>query len=105
MRFIAFLCWVLALGAQPAFAASSPQLQSLERQLAWLSAGKSSDVGIAALDLRTGELVSVRGDEPFPMARRSRLRSPPIIWPRSRTAAARSTTGSGGAPRTGSWKR
>lgn len=68
MRFIAFLCWLLALGAQPALAASSPQLQSLERQLAWLSAGKSSDVGIAALDLRTGELVSVRGDEPFPMA-------------------------------------
>lgn len=68
MRFIAFLCWLLAVGASPAWAASSPQLQSLERQLAWLSAGKSSDVGIAALDLKSGELVSIRGDEPFPMA-------------------------------------
>ncbi len=68
MRFTALLLWLVALGAQPAWAASSPQLQSLERQLAWLAAGKSSDVGIAALDLRTGELVSIRGDEPFPMA-------------------------------------
>ena len=68
MRFIAFLCWLLALSAQPAWAASSPQLQSLERQLAWLTAGQTSDVGIAALDLRSGELVSIRGDEPFPMA-------------------------------------
>src|SRR5829696_8363285 len=68
MRFVAFLCWLLAFTAQPAWAASSPQLQSLERQLAWLTAGKSSDVGIAALDLKTGELISVRGDDPFPMA-------------------------------------
>src|SRR5688500_18525958 len=68
MRFIAFLCWLLAFGAQPAWAASAPQLQSLERQLAWLTAGQASDVGIAALDLKTGELISVRGDEPFPMA-------------------------------------
>src|SRR5688500_12882721 len=68
MRFIAFLCWLLAFGAQPAWAASAPQLQSLERQLAWLTAGQASDVGIAALDLRSGELISIRGDEPFPMA-------------------------------------
>lgn len=68
MRLAAILCWLLALFAQPALAASSPQLQSLENQLAWLMSGKSSDVGIAALDLATGELVSVRGDEAFPMA-------------------------------------
>lgn len=68
MRLIAFLCWILALGAQPAFAASSPRLQSLEQQLSSLLANRSGDVGIAALDLNTGELVGVRADEAFPMA-------------------------------------
>jgi beta-lactamase class A len=68
MRVIAFFCWVLALAGQPAWAASSPALEPLERQLGWLAASNSSDVGIAALDLKSGELVSLRGDEPFPMA-------------------------------------
>ncbi len=30
--------------------------------------GKSADVGIAALDLNTGETVSIKGNTPFPMA-------------------------------------
>ena len=68
MRFFALLCWILALAAQPAAAASSPQLQSLEQHLASLLDGQPANVGIAALDLRSGELVSVRGDVPFPMA-------------------------------------
>ena len=68
MRLVAFLCWMLAFAAQPALAASSPSLQPLERQLEWLAASMPGDVGVAALDLKTGELVSVRGDEPFPMA-------------------------------------
>jgi beta-lactamase class A len=68
MRFLAILLSVLAFAAQPAAAASSPSLTSLERQLSFLAAGKSSDVGIAALDLRTGETVSVKGNIPFPMA-------------------------------------
>ena len=68
MRFLAILLSVLAFAAQPAVAASSPNLTSLERQLSYLAAGKSSDVGIAALDLRTGETVSVKGNIPFPMA-------------------------------------
>lgn len=68
MRFVAFLCWLLALAAQPAWAASSPSLQPLERQLAFLAASQPGDVGVAAVDLRTGELVSINGDEPFPMA-------------------------------------
>lgn len=68
MRMFKMLFWLLALVAQPALAASSPALQSLEQQLAWLNAATPTDVGIAALDLRSGELVSVRGDEPFPMA-------------------------------------
>ena len=68
MRLIAVLCWILALVAQPAWAASSPSLQTLEQRLAMLVASAPGDVGVAALDLKTGELVSVRGDEPFPMA-------------------------------------
>ena len=68
MRFVAILFWLLAFTAQPAWAASSPALQSLERQLTFMVAAAPGDVGVAALDLKTGELVSVNGDRPFPMA-------------------------------------
>ena len=68
MRFFAILCWLLAFVAQPAWAASSPGLRSLEYQLASLVAAAPGDVGVAALDLRNGEMVSINGDEPFPMA-------------------------------------
>jgi beta-lactamase class A len=68
MRFIAVLLSLLAFVAQPAAAASSPSLVSLEQQLGYLVAGKSSDVGIAALDLNTGDMVSIKGDQSFPMA-------------------------------------
>jgi beta-lactamase class A len=68
MRFIALFLSILAFLAQPAFAASSPALSSLEDQLSSLVANKSADVGIAALDLNTGETVSIKGNTPFPMA-------------------------------------
>src|SRR4249919_656857 len=68
MRFIAYFLSLLALVAQPAFAASSPSLTSLEQQLSSLVASKSADVGIAALDLNSGETVSIKGNTPFPMA-------------------------------------
>ena len=68
MRFIGVFLWLLAFTAQPASARSSPSLLGLEQQLASLLSNKTSDVGIAALDLRTGEMVSIKGDEPFPMA-------------------------------------
>jgi len=68
MRLLAILAWLLAGLAQPAAAASSPELVSLEQQLASLVAGKSGEYGIAALDLRTGKTVSVNGDMAFPMA-------------------------------------
>ena len=69
MRVVGIFLWLAAfVAAQPAAAASSPSLRSLEQQLSSLLAGKSADVGIAALDLRTGETVSIKGDEPFPMA-------------------------------------
>jgi beta-lactamase class A len=68
MRFIAIPISLLAFLAQPAAAASSPSLNSLEQQLSYLVAGKSADVGIAALDLNTGESISIKGNTPFPMA-------------------------------------
>jgi beta-lactamase class A len=68
MRLVAVLCWILAFLAQPAWAASSPGLQLLEQQLASLAAATPGDVGFAAVDLDSGELVSINGDEPFPMA-------------------------------------
>jgi beta-lactamase class A len=68
MRFIALFLTLLAFVAQPATAASSPSLTSLEQQLSDLVSTKSADVGIAALDLNTGETVSIKGNTPFPMA-------------------------------------
>jgi len=68
MRFIAFSLSLLALVAQPAAAASTASLSNLEQQLSSLVANKSADVGIAALDLNTGETVSIKGNTPFPMA-------------------------------------
>jgi beta-lactamase class A len=68
MRLIAVFLWLLAFTAQPAAAATSPSLWGLERQLSSLLANKSADVGVAALDLNTGEMVSFKGDHPFPMA-------------------------------------
>jgi len=68
MRIRLALFAVLALFSQPAFAASSQRLQSLEQQLAWLVSGKSANLGVAALDLSTGEVLSVNGHDAFPMA-------------------------------------
>jgi beta-lactamase class A len=68
MRFIAILLSLLAFAANPAAAASSPDLVTLEQQLSSLASGSSVDVGIAALDLNTGESLSIKGDTPFPMA-------------------------------------
>jgi len=69
MRYLAVIIWLLTLfTAQPAEAASSPQMNSLEQQLRSLLSARSGDVGIAALDLTTGESLSVNGDRSFPMA-------------------------------------
>jgi beta-lactamase class A len=68
MRVGALFFSLLALVAQPVAAASSPNLLSLEQQLNSMVAGKSADVGIAALDLNSGETVSIKGNTPFPMA-------------------------------------
>lgn len=49
-------------------AATSPELTGLERELSMLVAERSSEYGIAALDLRDGTSVAVNGDTSFPMA-------------------------------------
>jgi beta-lactamase class A len=68
MRFKAIILSLLAFTAQPAVAASTANLSGLEQQLGSLVANTSADVGIAALDLNTGETVSIKGNTPFPMA-------------------------------------
>jgi beta-lactamase class A len=69
MRFFAILLSLTAfVVAAPAAAAASPDLVSVEQQLQTLMADKTSDVGIAAVDLNTGESLSIKGDTPFPMA-------------------------------------
>ena len=64
----AVIFFLLAVLAQPALAEAPPKYRTLEQQLSYLVAANPGNVGIAALDLKTGELVSVHGDEPFPMA-------------------------------------
>jgi beta-lactamase class A len=68
MRFGALFLSLLALVAQPVAAASPPNLVSLEQRLNSMAASTSADIGIAALDLNSGETVSVKGNTPFPMA-------------------------------------
>jgi beta-lactamase class A len=68
MRLIAILLSLLAFAANPAAAASSPDLISVEQQLSSLASDSSADIGIAALDLNTGESISIKGDTAFPMA-------------------------------------
>ena len=66
--FLALFFWLFAFIASPALAEAPPQLRPLEQQLAAMNVSRSGDVGIAALDLRSGELVTVKGNVPFPMA-------------------------------------
>lgn len=68
MRLVAWLAWVLALAAQPAWAQTAPHLQTLEQRLASLARENPGEYGIAALDLATGETVGFNAGVPFPMA-------------------------------------
>ena len=68
MRLLVLLFTLLAFVAQPASAASSPGLTSLEQQISGMLANKSADVGIYALDLTNGESISYKGEVAFPMA-------------------------------------
>jgi beta-lactamase class A len=68
MRFVALLLSLLVFAAQPASAGSTPVMWSLERQLISLVTNKSADVGLAVLDLKSGNSVDVRGNRRYPMA-------------------------------------
>ncbi len=69
MRFAAsVLLFFWALFAAPAWAEAPPRLHYLEQQLASIGAANPGNLGFAALDLESGELVAVEGDNPFPMA-------------------------------------
>jgi len=68
MRFTASLLFFWALLATPAQAEAPPRLHFLEQQLVSISADNPGNLGFAALDLESGELVAIEGDNPFPMA-------------------------------------
>ena len=69
MRRVALLVWFFLFAATPAFAQSpTAPLQLLERRLAATAAENPGEYGIAALDLATGQTVSVNGSMAFPMA-------------------------------------
>jgi beta-lactamase class A len=67
-RLIGVLLWLSAFAATPALAEAPANLQFLEANLNSIANTSPGNIGIAALDLSTGELVAVHGDEPFPMA-------------------------------------
>jgi beta-lactamase class A len=69
MRILAIFLWLSAtLLAPPAWAATPEKLLTLEQRLVATALENSGEYGMAALDLDSGELVSVNGQEPFPMA-------------------------------------
>ncbi len=45
----------------------------LERQIAALAEGSRGRIGVAAVDLSTGDRISIRGDQSFPMASTSKI--------------------------------
>ncbi|GAA0270344.1 hypothetical protein GCM10009127_08040 [Alteraurantiacibacter aestuarii] len=52
----------------------SPQYANpLEQQIASLADGSNGRIGVAAVDLSTGQRISVLGDQPFPMASTSKI--------------------------------
>jgi beta-lactamase class A len=58
----------VAGGAGSGAGASSPGMAALEKQINFMVAGKTGDVGIAALDLNSGQALSIKGNTAFPMA-------------------------------------
>lgn len=68
MRFTVVLVWALAFLTQPAWAQATSKLPLLEQRLAALAVENPGEFGFAALDLASGKIVAVNGQEPFPMA-------------------------------------
>ena len=52
---------------------AAPVNTALEQQLAQLAAGTNGRIGVAALDLTSGEEVAILGDQRFPMASTSKI--------------------------------
>lgn len=67
-RLTNMLVGLLAFMATPALAEAPESLRFLESRLTYIAKDSPGNLGIAALDLRTGEMVAVNGDEPYPMA-------------------------------------
>ena len=66
---------VLPTTVQPFIAPTTPRsyASGLEAQLAPLSNSSNGRIGVAAIDLTTGRVVTVLGDTPFPMASTSKI--------------------------------
>jgi beta-lactamase class A len=67
-RIAALLALINLFVAAPAAAASAPELAGLESQLRALVASRPGDIGVAALDLDSGKMVSIHGNKAYPMA-------------------------------------
>ena len=68
MKLFAFFAFTALVAAQPAAAASTPELAPLEQQLAALVAVQPTELGIAAFDLRSNSSVCINCEAAFPMA-------------------------------------
>ena len=68
MRFIAVFLGLLAFALQPAMRRLRRTFSALSSSSRLLVGAQTSDVGVAALDLATGEAVSINGNTAFPMA-------------------------------------
>ena len=64
----AFFVGALLLGAQPAVAATSPELAPLEQQLAALVRSQPTELGIAAFDPKSNSSLCINCEAAFPMA-------------------------------------
>ncbi len=68
MKLFAFLAFSALVTAQPAAAASTPELVPLEQQLAALVSAQPTELGIAAYDLRSNSSICINCEAAFPMA-------------------------------------
>ena len=68
MKLFAFLIAAAFVTAQPAGAASTPELVPLEQQLAALAGSQPTELGIAAFDLRSNSSICINCEAAFPMA-------------------------------------
>ena len=68
MKLFAFLVAAAFFTAQPAVAASTPQLVPLEQQLAALAGAQPTELGFAAYDLGSNSSICINCEAAFPMA-------------------------------------